>query len=65
MLLAEIKPRLRSLTRQIEKLKRRDEISQHLKTTQLNYYSFLWQDINQKLNKVNESFLDLEKNKIE
>lgn len=65
MLLAEIRPRLKSLTRQVEKLKRRDSISESLHSTQLNYYGFLWQDINQKLNKANASFLDLEKNKIE
>lgn len=65
MLLAEIRPRLKSLTRQVEKLKRRDSISDDLHSTQLNYYGFLWQDINQKLNKANECFLNLEKNKIE
>ncbi len=65
MLLTEIRPRLKSLTRQIEKLKRRDEISDNLRATQLNYYGFLWQDINQKLTKANEDFLGLEKNKIE
>ncbi len=65
MLLAEIRPRLKSLTRQVEKLKRRDEISNDLHAVQLNYYGFLWQDINQKLNTANTRFLDLEKNKIE
>ena len=65
MLLAEIRPRLKSLTRQVEKLKRRDEISDNLHEVQLNYYGFLWQDINQKLNKVNDHFLDLEKGKID
>jgi len=65
MLLAEIRPRLKSLTRQVEKLKRRDEISDSLREIQLNYYGFLWQDINQKLNKANDSFLNLEKDKID
>lgn len=65
MLLAEIRPRLKSLTRQVEKLKRRDEISNDLHYVQLNYYGFLWQDINQKLSKANNHFLDLEKNKID
>lgn len=65
MLLTEIRPRLKSLTRQVEKLKRRDEISNSLHEVQLNYYGWLWQDINQKLNKANNSFLSLEKNKIE
>ncbi|MFZ4632214.1 MAG: chromosome segregation SMC family protein [Patescibacteria group bacterium] len=65
MLLTEIRPRLKSLTRQVEKLKRRDEISNSLHEVQLNYYGWLWQDINQKLEKANTSFLGLEKNKIE
>jgi len=65
MLLSEIRPRLKSLTRQVEKLKRRDEISNDLLAVQLNYYGFLWQDINQKLNSANSRFLDLEKNKID
>jgi len=65
MLLAEIRPRLKSLTRQVEKLKRRDEISDSLREVQLNYYGFLWQDINSKLNKANDNFLNLEKGKIE
>lgn len=65
MLLAEIRPRLKSLTRQVEKLKRRDEISKDLFSLQLNYYGFLWQEINQKLNQANNRFLDLEKNKID
>ncbi len=65
MLLTEIRPRLKSLTRQVEKLKKRDEIVIALKENQLNYYGFLWQDINKKLNKTNESFLTLEKTKSE
>jgi len=65
MLLAEIRPRLKSLTRQVEKLKRRDEISNDLHAVQLNYYGFLWQDINQKLEKANNTFLNLEKNKLD
>jgi chromosome segregation protein len=65
MLLVEIRPRLKSLTRQVEKLKRRADIEGELKETQFNYYGFLWQDINNKLNTFNSQFLDLEKIKIE
>jgi len=65
MLLTEIGPRLKSLTRQVEKLKKRDEISSRLHDSQLNYYGYLWKDISNKLNKANLGFLDLEKNKIE
>jgi len=65
MLLTEIKPRLKSLTRQVEKLKRRDEVENDLKTTQLNYYGWLWQDINKKLDNFNTRSLENEKIKIE
>lgn len=65
MLLSEIKPRLKSLTRQVEKLKKRSEIESELKEYQLNYYGYLWQDINQKLDSSNARFLGLEKVKLE
>jgi len=65
MLLTEIKPRLKSLTRQVDKLKHRDEIEQELRTDQLTYYGWLWQDINKKLESFNERFLENEKIKLE
>ena len=65
MLLAEIKPRLKSLTRQVEKLKRRGEIENKLKSDQLNYYGYLWQDINKKLDSFNARFLTGERLKLE
>lgn len=65
MLLSEIRPRLKSLTRQVEKLKRRDEIEKDLRAAQLNYYGFVWHDINQKLNNFNQQYLELEKAKLE
>lgn len=65
MLLTEIRPRLKSLTRQVEKLKKRDEIFSSLREAQLDYYGYLWQDINKKLDTANNSFLNLEKNKLE
>lgn len=61
MLLTEIRPRLKSLTRSVEKLKRRDEIEQNLKSKQLNYYSYLWQDSSSKLEEINNNFLAQEK----
>ncbi len=60
MLLSEIKPRLKSLTRQVEKLKRRDEIAEKLHKEQLDYYAYLWQNINQKLDSFNQRFLEQE-----
>ncbi len=65
MLLSEIRPRLKSLTRQVEKLKKRGEIETDLKTNQFNYYGFLHQDASGKLESVNKRFLELEKIKIE
>lgn len=65
MLLLEISPRLRSLTRQVEKLKKRSELEKNLKSTQFNYYGFLWQDINGQLDILNKQYLDLEKVKID
>lgn len=65
MLLAEIKPRLKSLTRQVEKLKRREEIEAELKNNQITYYSSLWHSINQRLKNANQGFLELEKEKLE
>lgn len=65
MLLLEIRPRLKSLTRQVEKLKKREEIEKDLNSNQINYYSHLWHDINEKLRKANQELLVLEKDKQE
>ncbi|NCU39739.1 hypothetical protein EOL99_02505 [Candidatus Falkowbacteria bacterium] len=64
MLLSEIRPRLKSLTRQMEKLKKRTEIEDKLKGSQINYFGYLWQNISQKLNSANKSYLELEKIKL-
>jgi len=61
MLLTEIKPRLKSLTRQIDKLKKRSEIETDLKVNQFNYYHVIWHEINKKLETANNKFLELEK----
>ncbi|MDD4996400.1 MAG: AAA family ATPase [Patescibacteria group bacterium] len=45
--LSEITPHLRSLTRQINKLEKRQEIENQLIQLQENYYGSSWQDINQ------------------
>ena len=65
MLLMEIEPRLKSLTRQVNKLKRRDEIEAELKELQKNYYSKIWHEINDKFNDYNKKFLNLERIKLE
>jgi chromosome segregation protein len=60
MLLSEIEPRLKSLTRQVNKLKKRDEIEAELKELQKNYYSKIWHEINGKFSEFNKKFLSVE-----
>lgn len=64
MLIAEIEPRLKSLTRQVSKLKRRGDVEEELKREQLAYYSKLWHEINDQFRGYNEKYLRLEKDKI-
>lgn len=49
MLLEEITPRLRSLTRQVKKLERREEIERELIDLQRQYYGQRWHEINEKI----------------
>ncbi len=65
MLLIEIEPRLKSLTRQVNKLQKRGELEHELKKLQILYYGFLWKDINEKFGKYNNEFLELEKIKLD
>jgi chromosome segregation protein len=65
MLLTEIEPRLKSLTRQVNKLQKGGEIKSELKELQLNYYGKMWNEINDKFNEHNKHFLQIEKIKIE
>jgi chromosome segregation protein len=65
MLISEIEPRVQSLTRQVNKLKRRGEVEAELKELQVRYYSKLWRDIYTKFSEHNTQFLELEKIKIE
>jgi chromosome segregation protein len=64
ILLNEIEPRLKSLTRQVDKLKKRSEIEEKLQSWQFNYYNKSWHDLNDKLHECNSKFLELEKIKI-
>ena len=65
MLLVEIEPRLKSLTRQVSKLQKKGEIERELKEIQLNYYSKLWHEVKDKFNQTNAKFLEIEKIKME
>ncbi len=64
ILLNEIEPRLKSLTRQVDKLKKREEIETALSTWRNSYYGYNWHELNDRLNEVNNRYLELEKNKI-
>ncbi|XOU94363.1 MAG: chromosome segregation SMC family protein [Candidatus Kerfeldbacteria bacterium] len=44
MLMQEIEPRLRSLTRQVNRLEKREEVTKQLKEIQHKYYAGLWHD---------------------
>ncbi|MFA5109665.1 MAG: AAA family ATPase [Patescibacteria group bacterium] len=65
MLLSEIKPRLKSLTRQVEKLNKRSQIEKELKANQLDYYHKIWGEANDKLDSYNTRYLEREKIKLE
>jgi chromosome segregation protein len=63
MLLVEIEPRLKSLTRQVNRLQKRGELEGKLKEAQTSYYSKIWHEINDKFIDYNNRFLELEKEK--
>jgi chromosome segregation protein len=60
MLLSEIEPRLRSLTRQVNKLRQRDEIETELKNVRTAYFKFVWHNLNDKFTDYNNKYLSLE-----
>lgn len=49
LLIQEIEPRLRSLTRQVHRLEKREEIMTELKKIQHTYYSGVWHDLQKQL----------------
>lgn len=65
MLLSEIRPRLKSLTRSVEKLQRREQIELELSSKQQKYYGHLWHESTKKLEEKNSLFLAKEKLKRE
>jgi len=65
MLVSEIEPRLKSLTRQVHKLQKREMIEAELKEMQIMYFSKNWHEINDNFNKYNKEFLEIEKIKID
>lgn len=49
IIVQEIEPRLNSLTRQVKKLEKREELEKNLRERQINYYSDLLNQINKQL----------------
>ncbi|MBU1202637.1 AAA family ATPase [Patescibacteria group bacterium] len=60
-ILAELDPRLRSLTRQVKRLEKREKLEEELKEIQTSYYSFLTNNINDDLKVKKEEFDKLQK----
>jgi len=63
MLLEEIEPRLKSLTRQVGRLHRRGELEIELRDWQQKYYCQVWHELDDKYKEINNQFLEIEKNK--
>lgn len=63
MLVGEIEPRLKNLTRQVDKIKKREELEKELDEVQLKYYQKAWHEINDKLDEANRRYLEIEKEK--
>lgn len=63
MLLSEIEPRLKSLTRQVSKLKKRQFLEEDLLKNQLDYYGNVWQEIDSRVKRFNKNILEFEQSK--
>jgi chromosome segregation protein len=59
--LTEIEPRLKSLTRQVKKLEKRDEFEKELKVLQLDYFSQIWQRLEKNQKEIEKQKGGLEK----
>lgn len=65
MLLNEIEPRLRTLTKQVAKLEKRESLTVELSNLQKEYYSQVWHELNGQLHDVNLKLADYEKSKLD
>ncbi|PLX22069.1 hypothetical protein C0584_00905 [Candidatus Parcubacteria bacterium] len=63
MLLVEIEPRLKSLTRQVNKIQRKEELEKELRAMRLVYYRKVWHTINDEFSSYNKQYLEVEKEK--
>jgi chromosome segregation protein len=64
LLLDEIDPRLKSLTKQVKRLERRGELETELRGLECKYYAKIWHQINDSFNMINKEFLELEQSKL-
>lgn len=63
MLLVEIEPRLKSLTRQVNKIQRKEELEKELRELRLVYYRKNWHTLNDEFNEYNKKYLEIETEK--
>ena len=63
--MAEIEPRLRSLTRQVKRLERRGEIEQDLRNKQTSYFALLWKQLDGELSTLNDQHQRMNKQRAE
>ncbi len=61
MLINEIEPRMKSLTRQVARLHKRGELELELGQIQMAYYARIWHDLNHGHGEANRFLLELEK----
>lgn len=64
MLMQEIEPRLRSLTRQVHRLERREEVTKQLKEIQHTYYAGLWHELKNNHQEEKNNFKKIDQEKI-
>lgn len=62
-LIAEIKPRLTYLTRQVNRLKKQQTVKEKLKAVQLDYYSYLLHNFEKQRKSLEQKYSKLESNK--
>ncbi len=63
MIITEIEPRLKSLTRQVNKLQKKGELESELKKLQTQYFQDQWHYLNDKFNQFQREYRDLETQK--
>lgn len=64
-IMVEIEPRLRSLTRQVRRLERREEIETQLRKSQTVFFGLRWQEVALERGSLNEQFTERERQRAE